>query len=75
VTKVFSFISLLDIMCGTHSSKGPSHIRVVLQDLRCGKPYVRETNPELSFNRTGLRRQVICEGKVKTMKKTEHGEL
>lgn len=49
-------------MCGTHSGKGPSHIRVALQGLRGGKPYDRETNPELSFNRTGFRRQLKCEG-------------
>jgi len=49
-------------MCGTHSVKGPSHIRVALQGLRYGKPYDWETNPELSFKRTGLRRQLKCEG-------------
>jgi len=35
---MFSFISLLDVMCGTHSGKGPSHIRVALEGLRGGKP-------------------------------------
>lgn len=48
MTKIFSFISFLNIMRGTHSGKGPSHIRVALQGLRGGKPYDRETNPDLS---------------------------
>ena len=75
MTKIFSFISLLDIMCGTHSGKWPSCIRAALQGLRGGKPYARETNPELSFNRTGLRRQFKWEEKVKAMRKPGHGEL